>query len=480
MKLYIEAIKFLFGKIFLKKDNGTLIREFCEKMGVVYIKFAQILATQNYGNLFTEEDRKKLSSICDDCNEISANEIENILINEYGNERLHEIFEYVESRPVGSASISQVHKAKLKTGEDVVVKVKRKDITNNIEKDIETLKKIVNKFGWIVKFDNYSGGNHALDLYLGWVKQEIDFRHEMYNIKTYQEFADTVNGKVENTKKIKVPTLYEQYCTDNVIVMEYIKYTNINKMPLTEENKEKINEAFNSYIKSSFWAMFNDKQIVFHGDPHSGNICIDDDGNICFLDMGLLCVLSDKDAKLCRKFFLTAYSGNYEKLFDFLKGYGNFDVTKENMFKEDLRKTLEQLKDKDVTHYFTDIMNICLYYEFVPPDFLFGMAKAFVCLNGISNFCENNSAAKELLQQQVVEYLLQRSYNDLKNVTFDSVELPQKILIGTLHEGLIKTIAKEFSSNDGFRESIFNMYNNITESFDLIKNTYGLNFDLKK
>ena len=75
MKLYFEIVKLLFNKYVRRRNTGVVIKEFCEKMGVVYIKFAQILATQNYGNLFTEEDRQLLSSICDDVNPISFEKI---------------------------------------------------------------------------------------------------------------------------------------------------------------------------------------------------------------------------------------------------------------------------------------------------------------------------------------------------------------------------------------------------------------------
>lgn len=470
MKLYMQMIKLLFHKFILRKNNGTVIKDFSEEMGVVYIKLAQILATQNYGNLFTEEDRKMLSSICDDCNPISYNEIEEILKQEYG-EDLDNIFSFIEKEPVGSASVSQVHRAILKSGEEVAIKVRRKDITKTIEEDIKRIRKIVHRFGKVINFSNFTGGDHALDLYLEWIKQETNFKHERENIITYQNFANSVNGKVSNTKLIKVPKLYNEYCTDNVIVMEFIKTKTLNKTELTEENKKRIITALNSYIKSSFWAMFNDKQIVFHGDPHSGNICIDEDGNICFLDMGLLCVLSDSDAKLCRKFFLTAYSGNYEKLYDMLVIYGDMSEEKKASFKEDCKRYCIDVKEKDVTYYFIDMINVCLNYEFVPPNFLFSMAKAFVCLNGISNFSENKYTAKELLQEQTIEFMVKRSLRDCKGIVIDSLTIAPKALENTMQYGLVNTVAKVSASSE-LREDIRKSLENLKEMLDLIKSSY--------
>lgn len=467
MKLYIQLIKLLFNKFILKKDNGTIIKNFSEKMGIVYIKLAQILATQNYGNLFTEKDRQMLSGICENCNPINYDEIEEILKQEYGT-ILNNIFSFISKEPVGSASVSQVHKAILKTGEEVAIKIKRKDITKTIDKDIKRIKKIVHRFGKFINFNNFTGGDHALDLYLEWIYQETDFVHEKENIKTYCNFANSVNGKVSGTKKIKVPKLYEEYCTDNVIVMEFIPIQTINRLELTDENKIKITTALNSYIKSSFWALFNDKQLVFHGDPHSGNICIDEDNNIYFLDMGLLCVLSDSDAKICRDFFLTVYSGNYEKLYNMLVPYGHMDEENKKSFKEDCKKYCENIKKKEVTYYFIDMVNVCLKYELVPPNFLFNMAKAFVCLNGISNFSNNKCTARELLQEQTIEFLVKRSLKDLKEIVTDSLHIATKSLKNISEYGLINTVAKVTTNNE-IKKDVEQSLENLREMLYFIK-----------
>lgn len=466
MKLYFQILKLVFSKIFLRRSNGAVIKSFAESMGVVYIKLAQMLATQNYGNLFTEQDRQALSSICDDCNPIDYAEIEKILHQEYGPD-LDTIFTTIEREPVGSASVSQVHRAVLQSGEVVAVKVRRPDISRTIERDLARIRKIVRRFGRIFKFRNFTGSDRALELYLEWIHEETDFLHEQQNIKLYQEFADNVNGKVRGTSQIKVPHLYPEYCTTNVIVMEFILVPTINKLELTDINKTKIVEALNSYIRSSFWAMFNDQTIVFHGDPHSGNICVDDRGDIYFLDMGLLCALSDEDALLCRQFFLTAYSGNAEKMYDMLVGYGDMSEKQRQAFRQDCETYCRNIQAKEVTYYFIDMMNICLKYEFVPPNFLFSMAKAFVCLNGIANFTGNQHSARELLQEQAVEFFLRRSLDDLKEVATDSLTLIPDAISNTLERGIASTMAK-LTTNTRLHQSLKKSLNHLEEVLDLL------------
>lgn len=475
MNLYLQMLKLLFDKFIVRKNNGIAIRDFSKKMGVVYIKLAQILATQNYGNLFTEEDRKMLSSICDKCNPIAYEEIEQILQQEYGTD-LDNVFRFISKKPVGSASVSQVHRAILKSGEEVAIKIKRKDITRTIDDDIQKIRNIVHKFGKVVNVSNISGSDHALDLYLDWIRQETDFQHEKENIKIYQNFVDSVNGSVKGTKQIKVPKLYEEYCTDNVIVMEFIRSKTINKMQrankmeLTNQDKEKIITALNSYIKLSFGAILDGKPVVLHGDPHSGNVCIDDDGNICFLDMGLLCVLSSSEAKLCRDVFLAAYSENYEKLYNMLIVYGDMNEQKRKAFKLDCKKYCEEVKKKETTYYFIDLINICLKYEFVPPDVFFSMAKACICLNGIGNFSNNKCTAKELLQEQIVEFLIQRSLDDFKGIVVDSLHIAPRVLENALQYGLVNTMAKEIASNE--LEDITRSAEHFKEMIDLFRGPY--------
>ena len=184
--------------------------------------------------------------------------------------------------------------------------------------------------------------------------------------------------------------------------------------------------------------------------------------------MVLLCNLNDNDADLCRKFFLAAYSGNYEKLYNMLVSYGNMSEEKKKYFKEDCQKYCKEVKEKEVTYYFIDMINICLNYEFVPPDFLFSMAKAFVCLNGISNFSSNKYTAKELLQEQTMEFILKRSLNDYKEIVIDSLQITPKTIENTLQYGIINTFAKVVTNND-LKNDIDNSLDNLREMLDFIK-----------
>lgn len=144
MPFYKELLKLIFNVLIFKKSNGEALKIFCKNNGIAYIKLAQILATQNYGTLFTEKDRKDLEMICDNINPLPFTEIKQTLEEEYGN--LDEIFQSIDETPIGAASISQVHKATLKDGNIVALKIKRKDITTSLENDLKRLQKIVTSY----------------------------------------------------------------------------------------------------------------------------------------------------------------------------------------------------------------------------------------------------------------------------------------------------------------------------------------------
>lgn len=427
MKLYWQIIKLLFCKFILRYSNGKVLKNFAEAMGVVYIKLAQILATQNYGEAFSETDRQTLSTLCDQCLPLPFSEIERLLKQAYG-EAYAQIFTSIDEVPLGAASVSQVHKAQLVSGETVAIKILRPGITKTIDRELARIRKLMYRFGKLIKFKNYAGGDHALELYLSWIKQETDFQHECQNLQNYQKFVKRANYSVPGTSQIHVPKVYPDLCRDNVIVMEFVAVKTVNQLALTTHNKAKINHAINSYLKLSFEAMLLGRSMSFHGDPHPGNLCIDDAGDIWFLDLGMLCVLDAAETKWCRDFFLAIYTHNDTKVSDLLLQYGHLEGVEKLVFCEECRAYCHDVRNKNITSYFVDMMGICLRHELVPPDFLFSLVKAFLCLNGICKFTDNPLSAPELLQAQAVKYILRRTAEDCRNLLRDGLNtLPQTL-----------------------------------------------------
>lgn len=118
------------------------------------------------------------------------------------------------------------------------------------------------------------------------------------------------------------------------------------------------------------------------------------------------------------------------------------------------------------------MINICLRYEFMPPSFLFSMAKAFICLNGINNFSENKVSAIELLSEQVIEYIVKRSIKDCQSVVIDSLKVSPKLIQNTMKYGLVKTIVKETATNEELKSDVRRTLENLKELLQVVKD-YG-------
>lgn len=468
MKLYFNGFIMLIKKFILRKNTGECIRSFVEKMGVVYIKFAQMLAMQNVGNLFTEEDRIKLSKICDHINPISFKKIKKQIEKEYGC-KIEEKFKKVFEEPVGSASISQVHKAILKNGEVVAIKVKRKDVTKRIEKDIKQIRKFVHRFGKFVQFENYLGSDAALDLYLDWIKEETDFEQEKNNILRYYRFACSVNGKVENTKKIVVPKVYKKLCTKNMIVMEFIFSKTINQMKLTNQNKEKIGKSLNDYIALSFYALFHDMPVIFHGDPHSGNIYVDKEGNIGFLDMGLIFELSVEESRFTRELFLDAYTNNNEKLVNLIVDGSVNENVDFDALKKEISSCCIQFKSIPVAEFFVNMIFIFTKFNINPNAIFYKMAKAFVSLYGMNTFLEDTESTEKLLYEQIVNFYVSRTMDDIKEIANTGITFLPQFIQNTVKKGLTKSVAEQIVTLSHFNKKVNEFVHHFDEILSFFK-----------
>ncbi len=470
MKLYFYGLIMLIRKFIFRKSNGESIRWFASHMGVVYIKFAQILAMQNYSNIFTEEDRIELSKICDDCNPIKFKKIKKMIEKEYKC-KIEEKFKFIDEKPLGSASISQVHKGVLLNNKEVAIKIKRKDVTNKINKDIKQLKKIIHRFGWIFNFKNLIGSDTILNLFIGWIMEENDFNKEKDNILEFWNYAKRVNNYNIDSVKVKIPFVYKNLCTENIIVMEYIPYKTINEIPLTSENKAKIVKCINDYFRITFTSLFKDNDVIFHGDPHSGNIYIDDDGNIGFLDMGLLFHLDKKDCIFIRDLFLNAYNVNTQKLSELLLNNSKYKDFNYNKFLEDIELCAKEFKNIPVTTYFMNMVGVFTKYNIDPPAIMFNLAKCFVALYGLNNISDNDLITEELLINQITEYYVNRTFTDFKDVLKMGINLVPRFLKTTLEYGIEKGISNEITEISNFSNKIIKTMDNCGEIIGIIENS---------
>ena len=262
------------------------LRKTLEELGPTFIKMGQILSTRV--DLLGEEYIVELSKLRSNVQELDFKTIQNILFEGYGN--YNSTFSYVEERPIGSASIAQVHKAKLISGQEVVLKIKRPGVDEQIIEDFELIKEVVKTLHLNNVFKVMDLDLLIDELYKSTLN-ELDFKLEEKNII---EFSNN-NSDVST---ISVPFVIDQLSKDNILVMEYIDGIYINEVDKLKQEGYKpktiAKELCSNYIKQAL------EDGLFHADPHSDNILVRND-SIVFIDWGMIGRLSNKNKELLDK-----------------------------------------------------------------------------------------------------------------------------------------------------------------------------------
>jgi len=251
-----------------KKVLGQWVKTELLDLGPTFVKLGQIVSTR--GDLYPSEFVKELESLQDD---VPPVEIDTAQL------PLH-LFSQFSNTPFKSASIGQVHRATLLDGRDVVVKIKRPGIYDIMKNDTDNVRDIVQFLERLgVDTGTGAGNGYVLDESIDNLLKESDYALEVSNAKRFRK-------NFRKTTWVKVPKVLEEYCTEDIIVMEYVPSIKLDNAPV---NKKKICEALiTSYVKQTMTDGF------FHADPHPGNLGMSLDGKqLVFYDFGL-CIEIDE------------------------------------------------------------------------------------------------------------------------------------------------------------------------------------------
>lgn len=273
-------------------EGAKQLRDLLESLGTTFIKLGQLLATRGdlIGALYADE----LSSLQDNVAPLSSTEIENVVIEAFG-DHPSSLFAHFDPLPLASASMAQTHRVTLHSGESGVLKVQRPHIAQQVHEDLEILRKMalrLEKRASLARFIQVRGLVDELSHNL---RQELDFRQEAANLKQMCEsLADFEN--------IKVPRVLG-WVHQKVLVMEHVPGVRIEKADLAKLEQADDSASSGKHPAPTREDLARDllrcylRQITvdgtYHADPHGGNILLTDDGRIALLDFGLLGRLDD-------------------------------------------------------------------------------------------------------------------------------------------------------------------------------------------
>ena len=247
-----------------------------EKLGPTFVKLGQLLSTRV--ELLPAPYLDALSRLQDEVEPFGFGEVEKIVTTELGI-RMSRAFSDFEVTPMASASLGQVHLARLSDGRQVAVKVQRPNIREQMVEDFDALEDIA------VFLDNHTelGKRYEFARMLEELRKnlmrELDYRQEAHNLTTFRE-------QLKAFTHLIVPSPIADYCTSRVLTMEYVPGTKITKMsPLARmefDGETLAEELFQAYLKQILVEGF------FHADPHPGNVFLTPDYRIALLDLGMV------------------------------------------------------------------------------------------------------------------------------------------------------------------------------------------------
>ena len=258
------------------------LRLMLQELGTTFIKLGQLLSTRP--DVVGERIANELANLQDDNPAISYEQVKAIVEREL-NGKIEDLFEDFSQEHLATASIGQVHEAKLATGERVAVKIQKEGITDKIDLDIRIIKYIANradKWNAELRKINLPGIMEEFDRS---IHKEIDYNNEFMNMQR-------IELNFEDNPYIHIPATYAKYCTSKVLTMEFIEGTKLNDVyaSTSDEFDKKLlaKNVLDSYLQQLFIDGF------FHGDPHPGNILILEDNVVCYLDLGMMGFFDEK------------------------------------------------------------------------------------------------------------------------------------------------------------------------------------------
>lgn len=295
MSIFVDAIKMLFlALIFLckyfyfrliKSDSrsrliGRLLRDYFIAMGPLYIKVGQIMATRK--DLISEKTAEELSDLQDTASAMSEEATRSTLLSTLP-DSLDNIFSEFDYSPIASASIAQVHLARLHTGEKVAVKIVKKGVEKKLKSSLYFY-----KFLFFLS-EKFSGAARQASVCDRFEELAYILLGQTDMIKELEQ-QESVRKNFEGHRFVNIPRAYPEFSSKGVLVMEYIDRISGRKLDYISCDRKRLARRLQDAIYTMLYMHGK-----CHGDPHPGNVFFDFDGGITFVDFGITVDLTEDE-----------------------------------------------------------------------------------------------------------------------------------------------------------------------------------------
>ena len=286
----------------LDDARAVHLRQALEALGPIFVKFGQVLSTRR--DLLPADIADELAKLQDRVppfpSDLAVAEIERAFEKPIG-----EIFASFEREPVSSASVAQVHLARLPDGTEVSVKVLRPGIANVIAGDLALLHAGATLVEWLWSDGRRLRPHEVVAEFAKHLEVELDLLREASN-------ASQLRRNFEGSPLLLVPQVYWDYCSSEVMVMERMRGTPVSQVQALREQGVDLKRLSRAGVEICFTQIFRDG--FFHADMHPGNILVTPEGRYVALDFGIMGTLTELDKNYLAQNFLAFFRRDYRRV----------------------------------------------------------------------------------------------------------------------------------------------------------------------
>ena len=373
-----------------------------EKLGPTFVKVGQLLSTR--ADLLPPEALRSLSRLQDDVEPFPYEEVEAIVNDELG-VRLSKAFSRFDRAPLAAASLGQVHRAALRDGREVAVKVQRPNVREQVLKDMETMDEVADFLDHHADAARRVGLKRMVTELRQSLLRELDYRLEAQNMVT-------IANNLEKFPRIVVPRPVAGYSTARVLTMDYIsgqKITSVSPLVLAEaRSRELAEELFRAYLHQVIL------DGIFHADPHPGNVFLTDDKRIALLDLGMVSRLSPELQEQLLHFLLAVAECRTEQAADLALAMGEkLEGFDEPTFRRTIAEVIVRNRDSRIGDVAAGTLMLAVAHAAVNtgvrlPNELTLLGKTLLNLDEVGRTLAPDFDVQESLRRNANELMMER------------------------------------------------------------------------
>ncbi len=410
--------------------NAQRLKRLLLSLRGIFIKAGQLISILS--NFLPETFRRELEELQDQIPPRPLSEISERIKKELGKDP-GELFAEFDPHPIASASLAQVHLARLQDGRRVAVKVQYLDIEATTKADLQTIKQLLSFYGFFLRI---KGLGFLHSQFSQMIQEELDFRLEAQHI-------ETISANFTGNPQVFFPKVIHELSTQRVLTTEFMDGVKISDLEkLSEQNIDR--QALAERVVTAYCQMiFSDG--IYHADPHPGNILVQPDGNIVFVDFGAVAKLSDAMKKGILQFFegvlkrdndqisaalkqmgliaLHKDTHDVEQLVDYI--YSRFlqQMTVESWNLSDIHVSTQDKLDMMVDISKMDISLRELMATFQIPKDLVLLSRTLILLLGLCTYLSPTMNPMKTIQPYLETFVLGRDKNWIKIIETSAKDL---------------------------------------------------------